>query len=155
MSEAEAFIRRSDALYRALAARARRDQASGRSQRSARGAQNAARLACFAHSGRFADGRLENMLLEIARQSVTTSGARPARGSGPERVLHVATRVLPTGGHTRLLANWIRLDRARHVSRVVPDLNCPVHTSQPDTGYGLSHAAADARQPESRCASSQ
>lgn len=126
MSDAAGFLRRSDALYLALAARARRDRQDGLVQRAVRGAQNAARLACFAHTGRFADGRLENLLLEIGREHVqagpaTPSGPRDPETDGTTRVLHVATRVLATGGHTRMLVNWIRQDRARRHSLVIVD----------------------------------
>lgn len=123
MSDAAGFLRRSDALYRALAARAQRDRQKGLVERAVRGAQNAARLACFAHAGRFADGRLENLLLEIGREHVPATPPVPRDPgiSDSTRVLHVATRVLATGGHTRLLVNWIRQDRARRHSLVIVD----------------------------------
>lgn len=64
------------------------------------------------HPGRFADGALDNPLLEIGIESVRT--ARPVRVSrrpGRRCVVHVATEVHPIGGHTRTILNWARSDR--------------------------------------------
>ena len=72
------------------------------------------------HTGRFADGRLENIALEIGRK---LEYLFPKEKNGNEipniphfsklskrHVLHIATTVLKTGGHTRLIYNWIQND---------------------------------------------
>lgn len=73
------------------------------------------------HPGKFGDGRIENVALEIGRHveevSVefvskllgTTTLRRP--GYGVRRVLHVTPVIWRVGGHTRTLVNWITLDR--------------------------------------------
>jgi hypothetical protein len=81
-------------------------------------------IATFAanhHCGRFADGAIENPLMEIglklegvARPLPKTSFDRqlPQRSSSCRHVLHVATNVSPIGGHTRTIENWIANDPA-------------------------------------------
>jgi hypothetical protein len=72
------------------------------------------------HPGRFADGKLENILLEVAKtlpvRLSEEGSALPASNielpaDQRRKVLHVASIVYPTGGHTRLIANWVRNDR--------------------------------------------
>lgn len=121
----ERLVRRTEALAR----RGRREQA-------AVAAITAATFAWCNPSGVFASGPLEDVL---ARLGATLPGAprrdgpdgpAPARAAGSRpRVLHVASQVYGTGGHTQMLASWLRLDTARehHVcvtgqeGREVPD----------------------------------
>jgi glycosyltransferase involved in cell wall biosynthesis len=83
-----------------------------------------AALATFAsrhHPGRFADGRVENIAWEIGRRLERTAGEEgvpgtpfelpPGAAGSRRRVLHVASAVRTTGGHTRTILNWVRLDR--------------------------------------------
>lgn len=83
--------------------------------------QAAATLASRNHPGRFADGSVENIALEIGSEldrSVDccqrSSLEVTAPGSKRRRVLHVATAVRTTGGHTRTILHWIRMDRESH-----------------------------------------
>lgn len=81
-------------------------------------------IATFAanhHCGRFADGALENQLLEIGlvlehcmrlRPQSCYDARLPRRTSSGRHVLHVATNVSPIGGHTRTIENWIANDPA-------------------------------------------
>jgi hypothetical protein len=72
------------------------------------------------HTGRFADGRIENIALEIGRKldyliSKENDGNEipniPHFSKLSKRhVLHIATTVCKTGGHTRLINNWMRND---------------------------------------------
>ncbi len=67
------------------------------------------------HTGLFSDGRLEKIAFEIGEKldflSVTwksLSAQQVIPKSSKKRVLHVATTVFSTGGHTRLIKNWIK-----------------------------------------------
>lgn len=74
------------------------------------------RFAWFHHPGRFADGAIENPLLE-AGDSLT-----PASGGSHSRIdkklpatLHVASEIYSVGGHTRFLEKWVMRDsQSRH-----------------------------------------
>ena len=71
-------------------------------------------LAWQHHPGRFADGSLENPVLRLKIANLSSSrGSVPAilkqKRSSPG-TLHVATTIYPTGGHTRVLANWLLHD---------------------------------------------
>ncbi len=85
--------------------------------------QTVASFAWHSHAGRYADGMLENPVLEIGKRldslcprdcpGTDGPGAPPRRRE--RHVLHVATAVYPIGGHTRLLVNWMRNDvRSQH-----------------------------------------
>src|ERR1700760_3331723 len=103
------FIRKTDRIYQILLGETRRACQRGEIERFLRWVQVTARFAAVAHTGRYADGALENLLLDVGREALPEpSGieALPASTRG-RRVLHVATRLLNTGGHTRLLARWI------------------------------------------------
>jgi len=72
------------------------------------------------HPGRYADGKLENILLELGKTLPAGWSRKDSElpafdiglASDPRRkVLHVASIVYPTGGHTRLIANWARNDK--------------------------------------------
>jgi hypothetical protein len=72
-------------------------------------------FAQFNHPGRFADGRVENCLIEAgceAREDVRSEWFRPPRlaREAKRHVLHVATQVLAIGGHTRTIRNWVTND---------------------------------------------
>lgn len=83
--------------------------------------QRCAWMAGEFHPGRFSDGTLENLALDIGchiESSVPTalSAHRPLGGHTTQlkRVLHVAPS-LSLGGHGRLMAHWIASDRqSRH-----------------------------------------
>ena len=80
----------------------------------------AAAFACRFHTGRFADGALENPLLAIGR--VKNPASRPVRERAPGaplHVLHVATSVLSVGGHTRMMHRWIAEDHGNRHSVAV------------------------------------
>ena len=69
------------------------------------------------HPGRFVDGALENVLLEIGGELGRDRGGPAAnwkrlvppcaRRPGRRHVLHVATGIQAVGGHTRTIRNWI------------------------------------------------
>jgi hypothetical protein len=67
------------------------------------------------HCGLFASADLERLLLAIGRNTVPAPSGltyRRAQGS-PRHVLHVSTRVMPVGGHSRMLWRWIQQDSGR------------------------------------------
>lgn len=72
--------------------------------------ERAAKMAWYYHPGRFADGALENLLLQLgydlqdSPDELTVSRGRP-------RTLHVASEVYSVGGHSRVLATWVANDR--------------------------------------------
>lgn len=76
----------------------------------------AALYAISRHCGLFVSGDLERLLLEIGRNAIPGLGAPPARRpprESPGHVLHVSTRVMPVGGHSRMLWRWIQQDSGR------------------------------------------
>ena len=77
----------------------------------------AARFAAVFHPGRFADGAIENLALQIGVELdhlLAKDGgfALPvAPKESRRRVLHVASIVHGIGGHTRMLYHWVRNDQ--------------------------------------------
>ncbi len=71
-----------------------------------------ARYAWTAHPGRFADGLVEDILLEAGRalEKGPPSPPLPVLVGGETRTLHVASELYVTGGHSRVLAKWIQRD---------------------------------------------
>lgn len=105
-----AFLARADRIYRTLTAKAHSAFARDEPERALRWSQIAARFAAAVHTGRYSDGELENPILALGREPLPAPRnpyAFPPPPRSGRRVLHVATRLLPTGGHTRLLARWI------------------------------------------------
>jgi len=80
-------------------------------------ASMAARVAAHRHCGFFASPRLERMLISIGRDiKDETTYRRPAAPKQPKRVLHVCTEVVDVGGHSKMLARWMREDSSREHS---------------------------------------
>lgn len=105
--------------FQALVHRASRLAAAGQWERAAVQAQIAARFAWTDHTGLFASQELEEVL-GLIRQSVEPPPPRfLARTSNVRRVVHVATQVYGTGGHTQSIAHWIRQDQASRHELVV------------------------------------
>lgn len=95
--------------------------------------EKAAQFAVEFHTGRFADGAIENLLLEIGAEldsATLRPGSFPLPGLqklSPRRVLHVVTRVVGIGGHTRMLYHWVRNDQSScHSLVVVNQSNVPI-----------------------------
>jgi glycosyltransferase involved in cell wall biosynthesis len=79
--------------------------------------QGVARAAQFAqefHPGRFADGRLDNVVLalgaDLERLTPPPAIDAPVAPRGRCRILHVSTAVFGVGGHTRTLKNWVETE---------------------------------------------
>lgn len=78
----------------------------------------AARFAAVFHTGRFADGAIENLALDIGihldedlDEIDKVEFFIPEKGQ-KRQVLHVATDVQGVGGHTRMLCHWISNDHS-------------------------------------------
>lgn len=85
--------------------------------------QRAALFAGQFHSGRFADGALENVALSVGEQeAVYTAASNPG---DKRRVLHVLTRAPSVAGHTRMLGHWIRADESSRHSLALTDPKGP------------------------------
>ncbi len=82
----------------------------------------AANLATWMHPGLFASGALEQLAVDIGRSVAprTRVGRPPRPRSGEIRdVLHVISRTLSVGGHTRMIWRWMGLDGNRRHSVAV------------------------------------
>ena len=95
--------------FRRLVSAAVSKFSAGRHEAAALAAQQAASFAWFNHPGLFADTELESLLWNLGG-TLQPGGRSAALASGPRVVLHVATQVYPTGGHTQMLGRWIRED---------------------------------------------
>jgi glycosyltransferase involved in cell wall biosynthesis len=93
----------------------------------------AASFAINFHSGRFADGAIENLALEIGAQLpdlLAQDGGIPppiARKKSHRRVLHVTTSAVEIGGHTRMIYHWVRNDKSSsHSIMLIHQGNLPI-----------------------------
>jgi glycosyltransferase involved in cell wall biosynthesis len=75
----------------------------------------ASNLATWMHPGLFASGDLEHLSVQIGRAAAGDAPAMTPRHRDGRvgRVLHVFTRTLTVGGHTRMVWRWMRLDSTR------------------------------------------
>lgn len=114
------------AHYEALRSRLRRQGVSHRTLLYS--VHEAAAYAAGHHPGRFTDGAVENVALELGAElqegaaSLTAAATLHApRGSRRRRVLHVASTVMPVGGLTRMIHHWVRHDASSCHSLVLTD----------------------------------
>jgi hypothetical protein len=96
--------------------------------------------AWFHHPGRFADGALENLALEVGRKledrGKNSAVNLPLRKRRASRTLHLATQLSTVGGNSRVLVKWVERDTsADHVivltdqREAVPDFLQEIITS--------------------------
>jgi hypothetical protein len=89
--------------------------------------ERVANFAYINHPGIFADGRVENVLLDLVDKVANADSkyqeADCFSGHDRPRMLHVVSEVYDTGGHSRVLAKWIDRDLASS--------HCVVITRQP------------------------
>jgi glycosyltransferase involved in cell wall biosynthesis len=89
--------------------------------------EQAALFAGRFHTGRFADGAIENVALEIGADldklaaGIDGFDLPVACKDSRRRVLHVTPQVLGIGGHTRMLYHWVRYDTSSCHSLVLMD----------------------------------
>src|SRR5262245_53346407 len=109
---AEPPLRRNDAAYAEMLRLLGRLRGRNPDAALALG-ERVAEFAESCHTGRFADGALENLGLEAGAR--LGGCARCGSAADRRRVLHLATAVLGVGGHTRTIHNWVRSDpSSRH-----------------------------------------
>lgn len=112
------FLHRADECYLRVARLLREERLSAESQLCL--VQELAEFCQFNHTGRFADGRIENVALgigarldalvpEVYRRDVSVRS--PLGTEKSRRILHVATSVEAIGGHTRTLRHWVDSDQ--------------------------------------------
>jgi hypothetical protein len=89
--------------------------------------ESVANFAWQQHPGVFADGRVENVLLdfndEVAKAEPSCLEANCFAGRDRPRMMHVASEIYQVGGHSRVLAKWIDRDLASN--------HCVILTRQP------------------------
>lgn len=92
---------------------------------------SAAAFAARCHTGRFADGFIENIALEIGSNCIKTelrthnfSRSKPKKSL--RHVLHVTRLVDRVGGHTRMLYHWLQNDNSSCHSVVLLDQLDPI-----------------------------
>ena len=108
-------IRANYRQFRSLVAAAENSRDADKLEEAAAYATAAATFAWFNHSGIFSDVALERLLVDLSRRVPDTAPASPRKPSDGRVVLHIATELLPTGGHTQMLSRWIADDeRSRH-----------------------------------------
>jgi glycosyltransferase involved in cell wall biosynthesis len=110
------------AAFERIVARARDYYERGRFTGATAHAQAAATHAFWMHPGLFASPALESILLGIGRAQVPAAPRARTAGNAerrPQRVLHVTTKALGIGGHTRMLWRWIEQDANRSHSVVL------------------------------------
>lgn len=102
--------------FRRLVAQAEDFARAGENAAAAAYGELAALYAISRHCGLFVSADLERVLLTVGLQALprwTTAAAARAPADGPRHVLHVSTRVMPVGGHSRMLWRWIQQDSER------------------------------------------
>lgn len=120
----ESFLSRCSSEYEARVVAARRGRSRGEPNATLAAVRDTAKYAWFHHPGRFADGALEDLALDIGQR---LDDIRPAVGTdrvyGDDRpqILHATTRVSRIGGHTRAISNWVRADPARRYTVAIMD----------------------------------
>lgn len=92
--------------------------AAGLWERAAVQAQLAARFAWTDHTGYFGHQGLEEVLARLRSSIAHPRPAAPGK-PGRRRVVHVATQLYGTGGHTQSIAHWINQDPDSHHQVVV------------------------------------
>ena len=108
--------------FEACVAEARRHFYDGDPLQAAVHAGLASNLATWMHPGLFASGALEQLAVDIGQAAAPrTRAGRPPRPRGGEirDVLHVISRTLSVGGHTRMIWRWMGLDGDRRHSVAV------------------------------------
>lgn len=119
-------------------------------------------IAAFAmnhHSGRFADGRLENPLLRTGDALDTLCQQTPEpeiilggrATNGKRRVLHVASQTTQVGGHTRTIENWVKTDHSsQHSLFITSQQERPLRQELVDSFAGQSGTVALSRERQTR-----
>jgi glycosyltransferase involved in cell wall biosynthesis len=119
-----AFLHANHQTYESLVKKAQLLDCRSHAEAALEQVSFAAMFAAKFHSGRFADGAIENLALdigvrlheEVPANDSTVSGDH---GDGHRRILHVASSVQGVGGHTRTLHYWVQNDQSSRHSLVL------------------------------------
>jgi hypothetical protein len=108
----EHTIRANYAQLRSLVAAAEYRRDADKLEEAAALASASATFAWFNHAGVFSDPALERLLVDLSGRVPYICPPLPRSSSdGRKRVvLHIATELYPTGGHTQMLSRWIADD---------------------------------------------
>ncbi len=119
-------------------------EAAGDDALAAAWAQIAADHAWHSPAGRLASPIIDDVLRRIGLRACPR-GARGVSAGGPQRVLHVATEVAGTGGHSRMAWRWIERDIARvptvALTRQRVAVPSPLAEAVAARGGGIHHLA--------------
>ncbi|MEP6569273.1 MAG: glycosyltransferase family 4 protein [Acidobacteriota bacterium] len=129
---AREFLTTSASIYERLTDRVLSLHRGGHGEQALKWIQLTANFAWLFHPARFADGKIENIALEIGRelespqQRSADISTNESDHSDQRRVLHVATGISGIGGHTRLISNWMENDGASRHSLLLVSQRDPV-----------------------------
>jgi len=124
------FLYKSNTIYEHLLEHIHSLYKKGRFENTLKCIQLTADYAWKVHTGRYTDGRIENIAFDIGQnlnnilKSQKLDNYRfnlPAITNKYKKrnILHIATRVSKIGGHTRLINNWIKQDTHSSHSLVI------------------------------------
>lgn len=82
----------------------------------------AARYATEAHFGEFYNPKIEEILASISDKYFLNDKYIQKNSKEKYQVLHIATRIYETGGHTRLMLNWIDNDEKYSNDVLITDM---------------------------------
>lgn len=133
------------AEFVAMVGRSQSELRAGRCEPAALWAQIAATFAWFNHTGVFASRELEEVLQTIAQTSMASGSSRfeGRHLDRPRHVLHVATQLYPTGGHTQMIAKWLARDTdAQHRIYITAQRGRPVPAKISRTAHSQTDVVA-------------
>ena len=114
------FLEKCNSIYEDLAGRILKLYEEGKHELALKWIELAAQFSWQAHPGRYADGKIENIAFEIGRNLKQILAEENLNGltfnvpklpkSTKRHILHIATTIYDTGGHTRLIYRWIKND---------------------------------------------
>jgi glycosyltransferase involved in cell wall biosynthesis len=116
----EHAIRANYTQLRSLVAAAEHSRDTGKLEEAAGLACASATFAWFNHAGVFSDAALERLLVDMSGRVPDIGPPAPRSFSDVRQriVVHIASELYPTGGHTQMLSRWIA-DDGRSQHRVV------------------------------------
>lgn len=82
----------------------------------------AARYATEVHFGEFYNFEIEEMIKNISNKYFLNDKFPQNNNRKRNKVLHIATKIYETGGHTRLMLNWIDCDTNNHNDILLTDI---------------------------------
>jgi glycosyltransferase involved in cell wall biosynthesis len=108
----EQMVRGNYAQFRSLVVAAEACRDNNKLEEAVALASASATFAWFNHAGIYSDVALERLIVDLSGRVPATERTAPRSSpDGRKRVvLHIATELYPTGGHTQMLSRWIADD---------------------------------------------